>query len=365
MRFVQHEPVGLPNYSLRFWSIRFWMGLSRLMAFLASLGTFGGAGTAARAEAEVGPVNFVLWNGEPGQMFDEAAWSAATAAISLRGFDSVSFVITSAEPVEELMRTARAADPRETLVVLTTLDVGTTTPEAFAEMMQKVDAIEDDPLFAQAAILLDVPACRVMQQVMGPKDYVPIGLVITGSDSAAKADCYTRAAELHSRRAEGWDLDANGDRVPAIDPTAETSQDLMPVAYSLGWQLVDASDPDRRAKRADNVFASGDEIIIRTSLDYVRKRGAGRPGAQFKIELDIEIKTLDGALIQRMEDVRVFEGEVTHRVPVDADYFRNWIVASVRLTEPGTYKAVFLLTDRMAPEDMQVPVPIEFDVVVR
>ena len=198
-----------------------------------------------------------------------------------------------------------------------------------------------------------------------PTDCAPVGLLITGREQAERQACYRLAAEVHASRSQGWDLDADGQRIVAVDPTAERAQDAMPPAHSIGRLLADTDDPDRKTRRKCNVFAPDEEIVFRTTLDYVCKRGAGHPGARFEIELDIEVHLADGTLVERREDVCRYEGEMRHRVPVDADYFRNWIVGSVRLSQPGDYRVTFLLTDRMAPEEKQIAVPIRVDVTVK
>jgi hypothetical protein len=362
---ANQEPVPPSQYSPTLRPTRFWSELFRSVVFLASVGGLGAAGNAVRAQGEFGQVNFLLMNSGPGATFDEAAWLAAAATIQSRGFESRSFVIGAEDQIKEMFDTSRAAKPRETVILLSTMQLDTTDPDAFADMMQKMDETTGVGSLAGSAVLLDSPLCRVLQLPMTPTDYTPVGLLITGVGTADTETCYTLAAELHSRRAQGWDLDANGNRIVAVDPTAEAAQDAMPVAQVVGRKLIDTNDPERRAERSDNIFAPGEEIVIHTSLDYVRKRGAGYPGARFEIELDVEIRTPDDTLIERLEDVKTFEGEVQHRVPVDADYFRNWIFGGLRLEEPGSYKIVFLMTDRMAPDDKQVPVSAEVDVVVK
>jgi hypothetical protein len=323
-------------------------------------------GTPSLAQESAGPVNFFLWNNGPGQTFDEAEWMEAIGALSRQGYES-SVTLFSDDPgkMPKMLNDAKVADPAETVIVLTTLQIDTADALVFADQIKKLDdAFASSPDMAGSAVFVDAPLCRVMQPPLKSTEYAPAGLVITGTEPAARLDCYTKAAEVHFRRSRGWDLDADGNRIVAVDTTAARAQEMMPPALSMGWLLVDTADPDRRKKRATNVFAPGDEILIRTTLDYIHKRGAGLPGARFEIELDIEVKAVDGTLIERLEDVYRYEGEVRHRVPVDADYFRNWIVASVRLEEPGAYKLMFLLTDRMAPADKQIAVPIDVDVVV-
>jgi hypothetical protein len=318
------------------------------------------------AQEKIGPVNFFLWNNGPGQTFDKAEWMGAIGALSYQGYESsVSLFTDDPGKIRKMLDDAKAADPRETVIVLTTLQIDTADAAVFADQIKILDnGLANTPDMAGSAVFVDAPLCRVMQPPLKSTEYAPSGLVITGTEPAARLNCYIQAAEVHFRRSQGWDLDADGNKGVAVDTTAARAQEMMPPALSMGWLLADTADPDRKKKRDSNVFASGDEIVIRTTLDYIRKRGAGLPGARFEIELDVEVKAADGTLIERLEDVYRYEGEVQHRVPVDADYFRNWIVASVRLEEPGAYKVVFLLTDRMAPADKQIPVPVEVDVIV-
>lgn len=281
--------------------------------------------------------------------------------------DNVGALAFSEDPakIPELLDNAKDSDPPETVIVLTTAEIDTTDPAVFAAKIKTMDdGFARNPDLAGWVVFVDTPLCRVMQQPLQPTDHAPTGLVLTGTTADAKRDCYWQAIAVHVRRSLGWDLDGEGHKIAAVDATADRAQQMMPVAASMGWMLADAADPDRNTRRANAVFAPGEEIIIRTTLDYIRKRGAGYPGAAFEIELDIEIRGADGALVERLEDVYRYTGEVRHRVPVDADYFRNWIVGSVRLQEQGAYRLVFLLTDRMAPEDKQIPVAIEVDVTV-
>jgi hypothetical protein len=331
-----------------------------------AFGTVAALSAPSVAQEKTGPVNFFLWNTGPGsKTFDEGQWMAAIASLSLQSPESVSLFSDDPEEMLKVLDDAKVADPPESVIVLTTFRMSTADAAVFADKMKMFDDVKDDtPDMVGSAILVDTPLCRVMQLALKPTEYAPTGLVITGSDPDAMGDCYRQAAEVHFRRSQGWDLDADGNRIVAVDTAAEHAQDMMPSAISTGWLLADTNDPDRRKKRDSSIFARGDEIVIRTTLDYVRRRGAGYPGAQFEIELDVEIRKADGTLFERLEDLYRYEGEVQHQVPVDADYFSNWIVASVRINQPGAYKVVFLLTDRMAPEDKQIPVPIEVDVTV-
>ncbi len=329
------------------------------------LAVLGGPLRAEQKPAPTGPVHFFLWNNGPGQTFDPALWASATATLQAQGFDAVSIFSDHPGRIPALLNAANNAEPRETVIVLTTAQVATADAAVFADRMAAWDATMDgNPDLAGSAVFIDAPLCRVMQPPLKSTEYAPSGMVITGTDPDATRDCYRALAMLHSRRAQGWDLDADGNRIVATDPTAGRAQDAMPPAKSLGWLLVDTTDPDRRKKRANAIFAPGEEIVIRTTLDYIRKRGAGALGARFDITLDVEIKSAGGALLKRADDLYRYEGKLRHRVPVDAEYFRNWIVASVKLQEPGAYQVVFLLTDRMAPADKQIPVPITVDVTV-
>lgn len=314
----------------------------------------------AAAETQAGRVHFVLWNNGPGQSFDPGLWSTAVT-LAAKGRDYISIFTTDPARIPAALEMARAEPVPGTVIVLSTAQVATTDTDVFAGFMTTMDADQSTNAgIAGAVTLLHVPLCRVMHLPLKPVEYAPVGLVLTGTDPDRIIDCYAALADKHMNRAAGFDHDADGNRIVAVDETADFAQNAMPAAYSMGWKLL---GPDGEA-RDSNRFAPGEEIVIETTLDYIRKSDAGYPGAAYRIGLDIEIKDMDGALIQRMDDVYLYGNEMRHRVPVDADYFRNWLTASVRLTQAGAYQVDFIFTDLNAPEGKQVPVAVTADVVI-
>ncbi|MEO1790073.1 MAG: hypothetical protein AAFR34_10240 [Pseudomonadota bacterium] len=307
--------------------------------------------TAGAAKAD-GPINFVLWNNGPGQSFDGALWMRLIAARYHDGITVVASPETGPDRIKAAVQSAAGAEP-ETVVVMTTVELDL-AEDAFAQAFANFDAARgQDATFKDAMILVDAPLCRAMQTPMAANDYTPYTFVYTAP--AGREACYTAVLDtLYERDGSGT----------AVDETALVAQAAMPAMYSMGWKFIDLDDPEQRKIRESRTFAPGEQILFQTTFDYVRKAGAGAPGATFKVRLDLEVTDKATGEVMRIDDLRTYEGTVSHRVPVDATYFRNWFRGGIDLKDPGEYTLSYIFTDLNAEGEAQVPVPISVDVTI-
>ncbi len=322
--------------------------MAQQRAGLVLAGLLASAGAAIAEER----INFVLWNNGAGQSFDANLWTGLIAQGLRDGITVVASAQTGPDRIKAAVQSAAGAEP-ETVVVLTTIELDLGEGD-FTQAFANFDAARvDDPTFKDAMVIVDAPLCRAMQTPMAPNDYTPYTYIYTTPEG--REGCYSAVIDtLYERDGSG----------SAVDETAAVAQAAMPAMYSMGWRFIDLEDPDQSRNRESRIFQPGEQILFQTGMDYVRKKGAGAPGATFEIRLDLEVTNKATGDVARIENLRTFEGVVSHRVPVDATYFRNWFRAGIDLKDPGEYTLSYIFTDLNAEGAAQVPVPVSVDVTI-
>jgi len=67
---------------------------------------------------------------------------------------------------------------------------------------------------------------------------------------------------------------------------------------------------------------------------------------------------------RKIGNVKTYDYEMSHRVPIDADYFQNYFRAGIFLEDPGEYAVIYRFTDLNAPDDKRSPVEIKTTVTI-
>ena len=306
--------------------------------------------------AETGPpvINFVLWNNGPGQSFNLPLWQSLITSNFRDGVTVSASPETGGEQIEKAVKAAGRTNPPETVVVLTATELAMSETE-FETALNNLEAKKDTiDTFKGGVFLHKSPMCRAVQTVLESNAYAPFTLLYTTPEG--RAACYRNVLDML------YDRDGSG---TSVDSTAKAAQDLMPNAYSIGWKFYHGDGPDKGKRRDSNVFAPGEPILFETSLDYVRKKGAGAPGATFAVRLDLEVTEQTRGERSKVEDLTTYTGAVSHRVPIDANYFRNVFRAGIDLKDPGTYQITYSFTDLNAPDGRNDPVSITTEVEIR
>ncbi|MEM9343066.1 MAG: hypothetical protein AAGA87_08480 [Pseudomonadota bacterium] len=315
--------------------------------------TFAGVvGYATSATATEPPINFVLWNADANGTFDAELW---TGIVSAQYRDAITLIAqpdTGPERIETTVKAANKPVP-ETVVVVTKNEFSVD----LAQFTSALDAFEanrdDNDTFRGSELLVSQPGCRVFQTVMGPTAYAPYTHMFTTPEY--REACYAETIRTVFER------DLSG---TAIDKTAAKTQALMPEAYSIGWKFIDLNDPNKRAIRQSRTFAPKEEILFQTTLDFLRRANAGAPGASINVRLDLEIIDVAAQSSKKIDNLHTYDYEVSHRVPIDANYFQNFFRAGIYLEDPGDYTLIYRFTDLNAPEEKRVPVEIKADVTI-
>ncbi|MFQ6554122.1 hypothetical protein AAD018_017400 [Aestuariibius insulae] len=282
-------------------------------------------------------------------LIDTDQWARATQEAGLSDRTRTVYNASGDQMVADIRRASRDGSGEAVFVLYgVVIDVAD-----FANGADAVEAnIRRQPAHAQVDLRINTERCRLLHSPLKPTNYAPEFTLLAPTDPEGQRLCYAQALGLFDGLAR--------DPASAIDRTAIHAQTAMPQMMRYGSTFLDKADDGRTSHRPTNIFAPGDEIHAEISLDYVSRTTPGEPGARYRIGLDIEVYDAANTLLNRQEDVTVYEGEMRHRVPVDAEYFRNFVTAGLSLDDPGNYQLVFILTDlvRENAEPLRVGMPV-------
>jgi hypothetical protein len=214
---------------------------------------------------------------------------------------------------------------------------------------------------AEIADIVTGPDCVAFQQSLAPGEYVSRTYVVLPEEDAAARACIEKVARTLFDRADGAVRSADGTETAIIDETADTAQEALRPIRANSARLI--TDIGTRQRRDSNVYAPDEKIEALFNFGNVSRTDPGRPGARYRLAMDIHVQMKDGPS-RLLKEVAVYEGEATPRIPTDAIYFQNWVTAGIVLPQPGEYVLTFSVTDILADPDGREAAQVDMEVVV-
>jgi hypothetical protein len=317
------------------------------------------------AHADTAPVLFVVASKEG--YGPVARGDLLQSAVEALGPDANGTVVVAydKDATAEIVTDALANDPATVVtgIAIVPVDSDITAFEGHADELvigfTKAQQERTEP--AEMQVLYATPLCRALQLSLKPGDLISQTVIVVPAQPEAAQPCFDTVAQVILDRARSIGA-ADGVSAEAVfDETADTAQAAQAALRVISQRLID-NITDRNT-RENNIYKVDEKIEVAVSLENVARSNPGQADARYRIGLDILIE-MEGGPEELLEDVHIYEGDMSLRVPVDASYFQNWLTAGIRLGQPGEYTVTFKLTDLNADEDKPRSVDAAFDVVV-
>lgn len=116
--------------------------------------------------------------------------------------------------------------------------------------------------------------------------------------------------------------------------------------------------------RADNRYASGEEVYFYVSMRNISRDPAIGPDGAFAIALRAQLRYMDGEPLGDWNDIHTYTGTMT-MTPDSDEYFWNFVTGGLGPElPPGQYQLALEFTDVLRAEPVaQVPVEVVFDLL--
>ncbi len=152
------------------------------------------------------------------------------------------------------------------------------------------------------------------------------------------------------------------------DMTLQQAQNAMDPLYLIEAYTVDKEGPRNErggwGARGSNVYNPGQQIDAVVYLGNVGKHNPGEADNPQEMEVFINIRDLDGALLQQIRPVHTFRGVRRIDDPLQDDYFKDRFTVSAGLNAPGRYNLGFVFIDKTRPADKQIALEVPLDIIV-
>ncbi len=339
------------------------------MRFFLVLLSFVSVMAGAAKASDTQPVFFHLESMGGDFNFEKNSWMAAIEASG--GAEKVMFLHKNGpqayqQAVEEAKSRGVAAPE---VFPLTTANIaGKNSIEFQSKSAKLLKAVrEQDPRRLGWKILMDVPMCTLFSR---PNDNALVKtdalyMLSVLDNHQARRICYQMAISYFAQVPQ-----EDGTRVAPVfvDSQAVVWQATMkPLELHSAYLALKESRNEKGhyEKRNSNVYAPGEEIFIKAYFSNVGRKLVGSDMMSYAIQMDLEIRDMEGQVLSRQENVHTYENPSKQIFPLDETQFWNHVTAGISLTDPGEYKVAFIFSDLNRPTTETAPAEAVFDIVIK
>ncbi|WP_299194846.1 hypothetical protein [uncultured Litoreibacter sp.] len=320
--------------------------MKRQMELLTAIAA-GTIATAAPAQdRDIRPVVYIINDGAaPSYNYDRDIFQNA----SRQAGPEVSGFVNANDPDVLAKAKAQAVPDDASIIYLSVTNLPATRSQELKPDFDSLSAqIAAKPASEGWQEIAFAPMCRLYAAQPAAEDQIQAAMLAVMDDPNAKLNCYRLAMTYFAGLP-----DESGNRVMPVylDSRAMVMQATLPAIEVAEAYLAHKHQRDERGRykrRESRVYAPKEEIFLRAYLDHVGRDQAGTMFGSYKIDLSMEVRNPDGALLGRTK-LHSYQNPSQLFYPLDGTYFWNNITAGVFLEDPGDYLLAFIFEDGSRP----------------